>query len=153
MMKVCVVSKLTVDKWRVVLKGENPDYIHATSVHVSENLGVYTSSKWDSGTVCVVCVCVCVCGVCVCVCVCVCVRVCVCVCVHVCCVCACVLCVCVCVCVCVCMCVGVCVCVRVCVGIQAAESIHHCSGADAVHHKRLLEDGLQSQVWCGCHAL
>ena len=98
MMKVCVVSKLTVDKWRVVLKGENPDYIHATSVHVSENLGVYTSSKWDSA------LCVCVCG-----------------------------------------------CVSA--GIQAAESIHHCSGADAVHHKRLLEDGLQSQVWCGCHAL
>ena len=68
MMKVCVVSKLTVDKWRVVLKGENPDYIHATSVHVSENLGVYTSSECDSGTVCVcVCVlCVCVCVLCVC---------------------------------------------------------------------------------------
>ena len=41
MMKVCVVSKLTVDKWRVVLKGENPDYIHATSVHVSEPRCVY----------------------------------------------------------------------------------------------------------------
>ena len=74
MMKVCVVSKLTVDKWRVVLKGENPDYIHATSVHVSENLGVYTSSECDSALcvvcVCVVCVCVCVCVCCVCVCVC-----------------------------------------------------------------------------------
>ena len=67
MMKVCVVSKLTVDKWRVVLKGENPDYIHATSVHVSENLGVYTSSKWDSCVCVCVCVCVCMCvGVCVC---------------------------------------------------------------------------------------
>ena len=25
----------TVDKWRVVLKGENPDYIHATNIRVS----------------------------------------------------------------------------------------------------------------------
>ena len=26
---------LTVDRWRVVLKGETPDYINATVVHVS----------------------------------------------------------------------------------------------------------------------
>ena len=25
----------TVDRWRVILKGETPDYIHATVVHVS----------------------------------------------------------------------------------------------------------------------
>ena len=29
-----------VDRWRVVLKGENPDYINATNVHVS-NLVYY----------------------------------------------------------------------------------------------------------------
>ena len=34
----------TVDKWRVVLKGETPDYINATNVHVSNSQyisGVY----------------------------------------------------------------------------------------------------------------
>ena len=28
----------TVDRWRVVLKGETPDYINATVVHVSDGL-------------------------------------------------------------------------------------------------------------------
>ena len=35
---MCYYSLLcqnTVDKWRVVLKGENPDYIHATNIRVS----------------------------------------------------------------------------------------------------------------------
>ena len=31
---LCSLPKHTVDNWRVVLKGENPDYIHASSVHV-----------------------------------------------------------------------------------------------------------------------
>ena len=30
-----VLFECTVDKWRVVLKGENPDYINASSIHVS----------------------------------------------------------------------------------------------------------------------
>ena len=36
--KAIITSMLfecTVDKWRVVLKGENPDYINASSIHVS----------------------------------------------------------------------------------------------------------------------
>ena len=34
---MCSLPKRTVDKWRVVLKGENPDYIHASSIHVRKH--------------------------------------------------------------------------------------------------------------------
>ena len=41
----------TVDKWRVVLKGENPDYIHATNIRVS-TYAISVSIGRQVGVVC-----------------------------------------------------------------------------------------------------
>ena len=47
---VCITYVRTVDKWRVVLKGETPDYINASSINVSSSTNTLSNVSHHLGT-------------------------------------------------------------------------------------------------------